>query len=610
MKVDAMKYKIHLLLALSLLCGSTLSCLAARPLPGQSGTVAAARDDERPTRVPRQSASIDLRSKNNEQDLLHLLNRLSFGAKPGDIEAVKAQGLEAYLARQLNPQTIPLPEAVKAVANLEALKESPRSLFDSYGKPDRPRGAGEVSDEEKERRQKQMHENFKKIYNESATARLTRASLSPRQLEEVMTDFWFNHFNVYTQKGLDHIWIGSYEERAIRPHVLGRFRDLLGATAHHPAMLFYLDNWQNTRAGFGENLPNFKGKDNNRFKGINENYARELMELHTLGVDGGYTQQDVQELARILTGLGFPPNAGGGGGLRRNRQQESRQFNGAPVNDRNFNAANPNEGNFNPGIFKNGNFANNQRQVPRLRIQTYGDTRALTAQGQKEAQAGYFFDSNRHDFNDKTILGVKIAGRGEEEIEQVLDLLAKHPSTAKHISYKLAQYFVADNPPASLVDKMSRQFLATDGNITKVMETMITSPEFWDKQYRNAKFKSPYRYLVSSLRATNTKMNNPQSAIGFLRQSGMPLYGCLTPDGYKNTEEAWLNPDALLNRINFATALGAGRYPGLSPGQKDPELVADTFAIDLSDKTVEAVNKSPRQLRVGLLLGSPEFMKY
>ncbi len=317
---------------------------------------------------------------------------------------------------------------------------------------------------------------------QAVQARLWRAVESPRQLQEVMVDFWYNHFNVFAAKGLDHLWVGAYEEQAIRPYALGRFRDLLGATAHHPAMLFYLDNWQNT----APNSPGVRGKQ----QGLNENYARELMELHTLGVDGGYTQEDVIALARILTGWGL----------------------GRP-------------------------------------------------RGRDINKGGFFFDPKRHDFSDKVFLGQTIHGSGVAEGEEALDILARNPATARHISFELAQYFVADEPPSALVERLRKRFLDTDGDIRAVLDTLFHSPEFWDQKYYGNKFKTPYQYVVSAVRATDMKVVNVRPLYGMLMQLGMPLYGCLTPDGYKNTRDAWLNPDAMTRRIGFATALASGRLP-------------------------------------------------
>jgi len=366
-----------------------------------------------------------------------------------------------------------------------------------------------------------------------------------------MVDFWFNHFNVFSGKGLDHIWVGNYEENAIRPYALGHFRDLLGATAKHPAMLLYLDNAQSSAAnappprGFFGMFGNSKKKQPT---GLNENYAREVMELHTLGVDGGYTQKDVTELARILTGWTFQN--------RSNRRGEG-------------------------GVF--------------------------------------YFDPNRHDFGDKVFLGQTFHGDGVSEGERALDMLAESPVTAHHISQELAQYFVSDNPPASLVDHLSKVYEGTHGDIRAVLTALFASPEFRAPENSDVKFKTPYQYVISALRATGFDVLNFKPVTGALVQLGMPLYGCPTPDGYKNTQDAWLNPDAMVHRINLAVGIGRGApkfrqaegadaadNPHLPPA--DGALVLSTLGNSFSAKTRAAYDSAPNNLRAAVLLGSPEFM--
>ncbi|GAC1492024.1 MAG: hypothetical protein NVS2B14_04640 [Chamaesiphon sp.] len=322
---------------------------------------------------------------------LQVLNRLTFGPQPGDLEKVQAMGVEAYIQSQLSPNTIAEPQSLNEVlGNLETLRLSPVELTSEYRSQMQRQREQKITAEAK----KAARQQTRLVMEQAMEGRLLRAIASPRQLQEVMVDFWYNHFNIFVGKGLDRVLVGSYEEQAIRPNALSKFRQLLEATAKHPAMLFYLDNWQNT-------APDSRGV-RGRFKGLNENYARELMELHTLGVDGGYSQQDVISLARILTGWGF-----------------SRQ-----------------------GI---------------------------------AGEGGFFFDANRHDFSDKIFLGHNIKGSGIAEGEEALDILARHPATARHISYQLAQYFVADKPPASLVDKLTQRFLETDGNIREVLNAMFHS---------------------------------------------------------------------------------------------------------------------------------------
>ena len=346
---------------------------------------------------------------------------------------------------------------------------------------------------------------------ETAEARLLRAVYSPRQLEEVMVDFWFNHFNVFAGKGITRALVASYERDAIRPHVFGSFRSLLGATAHHPAMLFYLDN-QQSKAG-----------------ALNENYARELMELHTLGVDGGYTQKDVTELARMLTGWTFAP-------------------------------------------------------------------RALMRQEQ-----GFRFDAQRHDQQDKTWLGSAVTQKGQAEGEHALDVLARHPATARHVAYQLAQYFVQDEPPAALVERVARSFRDSDGDLRTVLRTLFASEEFMAPASVGAKFKTPYQFVVSTARAGGTQETEMAPMLRSLAELGMPLYGCATPDGYKNTEAAWLNPAALTRRIAFANTAGA---------RLDAARVDQAIGVQIGAKTRAIIAANPAPLRAAMLLGSPDFMQH
>jgi len=427
-----------------------------------------------------------------EQAAIHVLNRLAYGPRPGDIERVRQSGVQAYIDEQLNPP--PLPAALaQRLDKLETLKMSAGDALERFQ---------EARDGDKGERR----ELVQQMASEAAEARLLRAIDSPRQLEEVMVDFWYNHFNVFSGKGQDRALVTSYERDAIRPYVFGSFRQMLGATAHHPAMLFYLDNWV-SKAG-----------------GLNENYARELMELHTLGVEGGYTQKDVTELARMLTGWTYRPK--------------------------------------------------------------------------RDAQ--FAFDPRRHDNGAKTWLGKPVTVRGQEEGEYALDVLAVHPATARHISRKLAQYFVADQPPPALVERMAQSWVASNGDIRTVLRTLFASPEFMDQQYAGAKFKTPYQYVVSASRAAAMPMAEVKPLVGILNRLGMPLYGCQTPDGYKNTEGAWLNPDGLSRRISYALALSSGA---------DADRVQEALGASVSRQTAAIVADSNERLRAAMLLGSPDFMQ-
>ena len=480
-----------------------------------------------------------------EQQALHVLNRLGYGPAPGDVQRVVAMGVDNYIDAQLHPEQHPLPpDLAQRFAALDNAEASPRTLLAEF----RPLGKkGDMAKgDDAQARQDARREAFRDAALAAESDRLERAVYSPHQLEEVMTDFWFNHFNVFAGKGLTRVFLTDYERNAIRPYVLGHFRDLLEATAKHPAMLFYLDNWQSTAPGY---QPRHGGK--NQPTGLNENYAREVMELHTLGVDGGYTQKDVTELARMLTGWTFNP-----------------------------------------------------------RDARFGDVT-------------FRFDPERHDDGGKNWLNHHVDPRGQAEGEWALDVLASSPATAHHISYQLAQYFVADDPPATLVDKLSHRYLATQGDIRAVLGTLFASKEFWDSANSANKFKTPYQYVVSAVRASGLPVSNIKPMAGALRQLGMPLYGCQTPDGYKNTEAAWLNADALTKRISFATALGSGRMPldvdpnsdqgkPLDRGDATPvdaAALANTLGPTLSDKTRSTIAAAAPPLRAALMLGSPDFQR-
>ena len=523
-----------------------------------------------------------------QAEALHVLNRLAFGPMPGDLERVTRMGAPAWIEEQLHPERLALPSfLVDQLASLHTPNESQRELIEQYKEMAKeakdakkaetasPDGKKPQTEEGAERRQK-----VAQIYVEAGDERLLQALNSPRQLQEVLVDFWFNHFNVFQGKGLDRVLVESYEREAIRPNVLGRFRTMLGATAKHPAMLFYLDNWLSVAPGY---QPRRALGAAGKASGLNENYAREVMELHTLGVDGGYTQQDVTELARILTGWTMQPPQ-----QRRRRRVDI--MDGSPV------YAKPHQGD---SIFG--------------------------------------FDPERHDTGTKTWLGHTIAPSGQSEGEFALDVLARHPATAKHIAFKLARRFVADDPSPVLVDRLARRFLDTDGDLRAVMQALVESPEFRDP--RPAKFKSPYQYVMSSVRASGIVTSNIKPLMAVLAQLGQPLYGCQTPDGFHDTEADWLNPNAITQRVNFATALASGKLPlqraddpNDADGKKAIERQADramngnqpvegstppvdatallaTLGPAISDKTRAAVGAAQPALRAALVLGSPDFMR-
>lgn len=462
-----------------------------------------------------------------EADALHALNRLGYGPAPGDLAHVRQVGIDRYIDEQLHPERLPLPaDLAQQLGALSTAAASQRDLIAQYREA--VQAAKEGSDDARAR----QREFVRQVDIEAGQARLWSAVGSPRQLEERMVDFWFNHFNVFIGKGLDRVLVGNYEREAIRPYAMGRFRDLLGATAHHPAMLFYLDNWQSAVPGY---QPPRGAGPAARASGLNENYARELMELHTLGVDGGYTQRDVTELARILTGWTFAPRA---------------------------------------------------------------TTGAST----------YFFDARRHDGGDKLWLGQRIGDQGQAEGERALDLLAMHPATARHLSYQLAQYFVADQPPAALVHRLAQRYLASGGDIRAVLKTLFDSSEFRSPKVHGLKFKTPYDYVVSAVRVADLPLTDVRPLLGTLRQLGMPLYGCQTPDGYKNTQEAWLNPDAITRRIGFATALASGRLPAAATPPVDADVLLATLGGGISPKTRATLAEATPALRGAMVLGSPDFM--
>jgi uncharacterized protein (DUF1800 family) len=391
------------------------------------------------------------------------------------------------------------------------------------------------------------------VSNDLREGKIYRAVYSNRQLEEVLADFWFNHFNVYENKAQDRFFLSSYEREAIRPHVLGKFKDLLLATARHPAMLYYLDNWESISSDALEVGP-FAGPPQifaqqlqRQAHGINENYGREVMELHTLGVNGGYTQDDVIAVAKCFTGWTI------------------RQPNTKPE---------------------------------------------------------FVFAPFMHDYKEKVVLGHKIpAGGGESDGLAVIDILAHHPSTAKFISRKLAQRFVADDPPQSLIDKMAQAFTKTDGDLRAVLETMFFSPEFGSEGAWQTKIKSPLELVVSAVRATGSDVNDAFTLGQRVADLGEPLYNKLEPTGYSNTGEGWLSTSGLLGRMNFATALVSGQMAGVKvkgerwDGKDADSIARDVLGRDASGQTQEAIAKgldgnspTPRQL-AGLVLSSPDFQR-
>jgi uncharacterized protein (DUF1800 family) len=556
----------------------------------------------------------------SDRTIIHVLNRIGFGPRPGDVERVRAMGLQAYIEQQLHPERIADPTMAGRLASLGTLTKSSREIAEqnlipaqmqrrqlqrqqqalgaAAGPPAPPAqtpemqsaptpaaaqpppapGAAFPPPEMRTPEQMEAARGERAVMTDLSEQKVLRAAYSERQLDEVMVDFWFNHFNVFAGKGATRGYLTEYERDTIRPHVLGKFRDLLEATAESPAMLFFLDNWQSSapadavtmspRPNHSGNRPNPFGPgarraplgfpaagtpprpaqlaaQNRRARGINENYARELMELHTLGVDGGYTQKDVQEVARALTGWTI--------------------------------------------------------QNPRL-------------------GGGFLFDPRMHDDGEKLVLGHRIkAGGGKNDGEQVLDILAKHPSTARFIATKLARRFVSDNPPKPLIDRAAKRFHDTDGDIREVVRTIVTSPEFFSAEAYRAKVKTPFEFVVSAVRATGTDVVSGLPFASALRELGMPLYMCQPPTGYADRADAWVNTGALLARMNFAVTLTTPRFrPGrANAGTTPPDpaaardvLVNGVLGGDLSASTSATIAKAQQAPQaIALVLGSPEFQK-
>ena len=507
-------------------------------------------------------------SSPDDKTIVHVLNRIGFGPAPGDVERVRRIGLAAYIDQQLQPARLADANLTSRLASFSTLRLTTRELAERYYLPAlmerqqrQQQGATDPpADHPPQTVEAGRAERL--AFAELAQQKILRAVYSERQLEEVMVDFWFNHFNVFGGKGPTRMYLTEYERDAIRPHALGRFRDLLGATAKSPAMLFYLDNWQSAAPGAAPgDAPIAPGRARgrgqfrrppgrpqrpaqNRRRDINENYARELMELHTLAVDGGYTQKDVQEVARAFTGWTIvQPRAGG----------------------------------------------------------------------------GFRFEPRMHDRGEKVVLGHPIAaGGGMEDGEQVLDLLARHPSTARFIATKLARRFVADDPPAALVTRVAARFTQTNGDIREVVRTVVTSPEFFAGAAYRAKVKTPLEFVASAVRATGIQMANAMPAVQALRELGMPPYMCEPPTGYADHAKAWVNTGALLNRMNFAVALtggrggrGRGRAQAAAPLRTTAnDVIAAALADDLSETTRSTIARAstPAQA-VALVLGSPEFQR-
>jgi uncharacterized protein (DUF1800 family) len=612
-----------------------------------------------------------------DEAILQALNRLGFGPRPGDVERVKEMGLQKWIDRQLHPDSIDDSALDARLGRFPTLKMSSAKLLDEFPEPQlAARRQGITVEEYRKEQQEQLRSamqsgmqgetqselqqtgtqgnaqsdlqmadamhmpNFdamdndlnanpakgkgqgkgqgafsnrminyeqirlpQRIVAELSMAKMTRAVYSERQLQEMMVDFWYNHFNVFAAKGADRWLITEYERDAIRPHAMGKFRDLLGATAKSPAMLFFLDNWlsadpvawqkmqkelqerRQLRGGpfgggpfggprFPQGRPGPNGNPNDanakakqkQDRGLNENYGRELMELHTLGVDGGYTQDDVINVAKAFTGWS----------IRQPRRDPE-----------------------------------------------------------------FFFEERLHDNSVKTVLGHEIHAGGMKDGEEVLDILARDPHTAHHISFELAQRFVSDNPPEALVDRMAQTFLKSDGDIREVLHTMIYSPEFWSKAAYRAKIKTPFELVASATRAVGAEVDIPLMLVQWTSRIGQPLYQCEPPTGYSDKADAWVNTGALLNRMNFSLALTSNRLRGAEVnidslfggdtaanphatldraiqvllGGPASQQTRDTLEKQLDDPQIlqatldDKVKQVNAAMIAGLVLGSPEFQR-
>ena len=525
-----------------------------------AGSPRAAAPERRATPL-RVVASTEPREQTADQQVQQVLNRLAFGPRPGDVSKVREMGVDQWIALQLAPDRIADGAADRVLASYETLGKPTSELVGMY-----EQGQVAIRRQQKQQAQQtqpgdtssrrdlradvlqsnpQLRDQLRKnqrILGDVQSAKLARAVASERQLQEVMTDFWENHFTVFAGKGLVRIFIPAYDRDVIRPRALGNFRDLLGAVAKSPAMLFYLDQWQSAADSAHPTLVTARGRAGGRrappaaarggitmeqldrlapnarltpeqrrrlealtpeerlqfvqqrmqqqargARGLNENYARELLELHTLGVDGGYTQTDVVEVARALTGWSMNPRGA----------------------------------------------------------------------------AEFVFRPEIHDAGQKVVLGHALpAGRGIEDGEAVLDIVARDPRTARFIARKLATRFVSDEPAPALVDRAARTFLETNGDIREVIRSIVTSPEFFSRGAYRAKVKSPFELVASALRAVGAQPDTSMRSAQMVAFLGAPIFGHQAPNGWPETGDAWMNSGAILNRINFGLGLAAGRLPG------------------------------------------------
>jgi uncharacterized protein (DUF1800 family) len=474
-----------------------------------------------------------------------LLDRLTWGINASSAAHLQAVGSERWLAEQLHPASnTALPDAVRM--QIEAMPDVHKLPFDILVAFDQQaKSANQVTDPEQRKAAQQVYQQAMNERAKQAAARtILRALYSPDQLRERMTWFWFNHFNVHQYKSNIRILVGDYEDRAIRPHALGKFRDLLIATLHHPAMMRYLDNADNA-AGH-----------------LNENYAREIMELHTMGVGSGYAQSDVEALARILTGVGIDLKP----------------------------------------------------EDPKLKPEL---------QSQLVREGAFEFNPARHDYGDKTFLGHAIKGRGLAEVDEAIDILVRHPATATHLSRQIATYFVSDNPPEPLVQRMAQTFKTTDGDIAAVLSTMVHAPEFTASLKPGSRFKDPVQYVCSAVRLAydDKVILNTSSIQGWLNRLSEGLFNHDTPDGYAMTSASWNGPGQMMLRFEIARQIGSGSSGLFKPDvpnavdQPAFPLIQNSLYFNglrqtLGPTTLAALDQavSPQDWNT-LFLSSPEFMR-
>ncbi len=553
------------------------------------------------------------KSLTENQKIMHVLNRLGFGARPGEVERVKALGLNKYIEQQLNANQSDSADLTARLKNFEVLNMTTAEIYAKYPAPgallkqlnggkkaiaaknaaDDAKNAAmsangqmpangqmtaqnqaadiqqeqqNMSDDEKKAQRQKLKEIYQEynlkpanlITGEMQASRILRATYSENQLQEQMVDFWMNHFNVYAGKAAVKWMIPSYERDVIRKNALGNFRDLLAATAQSPAMLFYLDNFQSVSPNANKNNNNPQAerlrqaisngqldpqmrermrrrgmtdaqidqrvmqiqnaaKKPKQERGINENYARELMELHTLGVDGGYTQKDVQEVAKAFTGWTIADPRG-----------------------------------YRKSAFNEINGDDNKRLA---RLQKMAGVPDDVESGE------FYFNPKWHESGDKTVLGQKISAGGMKDGLAVIDLLVQQPATARFIAKKLAVKFVSDNPSEAFVNRLADAFHKSNGDIKTTLRAIFTDSEFYAPENYRAKIKTPFELMASSLRALNADVKASPALIGLLNKMGEPLYGYITPNGYPDKAEDWVNTGALLERMNFAVALASNRIP-------------------------------------------------